>query len=82
MYPSGRRTGQYWPMSLNGYESAKERSERAIVANSLAAAQEEALTHAGNPTAKRVARKRAAEAAVELQQALDALQAERRQKKK
>ena len=65
-------------MSSNGYESARERSERAIVANSIAADHEEALAEAGNPTAKRVARKRADEAAAELQQALEALTAARR----
>lgn len=65
-------------MSSERHESAKERSERAIVANSVAAAQEEALADAGNPTAKRVARKRADEASTELGHALDALQAERR----
>jgi hypothetical protein len=61
-------------------ESANERAERAIVANSLAAAQEEALAEAGNPTAKRVARKRAEEASAELQQALDAVHAERQRR--
>ena len=63
-------------------ESANEWAERAIVANSLAAAQEEALTDAGNPTAKRVARKRAEEASADLQQALGALQADHRRKGK
>ena len=64
-------------MRFNGDESAKERSERAIVANSVAAAQEEAMAGAGNPTAIRVARLRAAEAAAELEQALNALTTER-----
>ena len=59
------------------HESAAQWCERALVANSLAAAQEEALAGAGNPTAVRVARKRAAAAEDELQLALTALQAER-----
>jgi hypothetical protein len=59
-------------------ESAEQWSERAIVANSVAAAQEESLANVGNPTAKRVARKRADEASDDLQHALDALHAERR----
>ena len=59
-------------------ESAAQWYERAIVADSMAAAQEEALAAAGNPTAIRVACKRAEEAAAELQQALEALQADRR----
>ena len=61
-----------------GHETAAEWYERAIVANSLAAAQEEALTDVRNPAAVRTARKRADEAAVELQRALEALQAHRR----
>ena len=60
------------------YETAAEWYERAIVADSLAAAQEEALATAGNATAVRVARKRAEAAAAELQHALAALQADRR----
>ncbi len=66
-------------MSASRSESVDEWFERAIVANSTAAEQEESLAAAGNPTAKRVARKRAEEAAADLQQALQALQAERRQ---
>lgn len=58
-------------------ESAEEWSERAIVANSVAAAREESLADVGNPTAKRVARKRAEEASADLGKALEALQAER-----
>lgn len=60
------------------HETTVEWYERAIVADSIAAAQEEALAAAGNPTAIRVARKRAEEAATELQQALAALQEDRR----
>lgn len=52
------------------------------MANSVAAAQEEALADAGNPTAKRVTRKRADEASAELGQALAALQTERRRQDK
>lgn len=65
-------------MSSERSESAEEWCERAIVANSVAAAQEESLADAGNTTAKRVARKRAEEASADLGKALDALQAERR----
>lgn len=65
-------------MSSERNESAEEWFERAIVANSVAAAQEELLADTGNPTAKRVARKRAEEAAADLGKALDALQAQRR----
>jgi hypothetical protein len=68
-------------MTSRRLESASEWAERAIVANSLAAAQEEALADAGNPTAKRVAGKRAEEASAELEQAL-ALHAERRRRRK
>lgn len=60
------------------HETTAEWYERAIVADSMAANQEEALASAGNPTAIRVARKRADEAATELQQALTALQQDRR----
>ena len=59
-------------------ESAAQWYERAIVANSVAAAQEETLANAGEPTAIRVAHLRAGEAASELQQALEALHEERR----
>lgn len=59
-------------------ESIEQWSERAIVANSLAAAQEELLAEAGNPTAQRVSRKRAEEASADLKEALDALQRKRR----
>jgi hypothetical protein len=69
-------------MTFTRLESASEWAERAIVANSLAAAQEEALADAGNPTAKRVAGKRAEEASAELEQALAALHAERRRRRK
>jgi hypothetical protein len=65
-------------MSSGRGESVEQWVERAIVANSTAAAQEEALAAAGNPTAIRVARLRAAEAAAELTQALDALRSQRR----
>lgn len=64
-------------MGVERNESATQWTERAIVANSVAAAHEESLADAGNPTAKRVARKRAHEASVDLGQALDALHAER-----
>lgn len=60
------------------HETTAEWYERAIVADSMAAAQEEALAGAGNPTAVRVAHKRAEEAADELHQALVALQGDRR----
>lgn len=59
------------------HESVAQWYERAIVADSPAAQQEEALAGAGNPTAVRVARKRAEEAHIELQQALAAFQAEK-----
>ena len=59
------------------HESAAQWYERAIVANSIAATQEEALATAGNPTAIRVARLRAEQAAADLQQALGALQTDR-----
>ena len=59
-------------------ESAQERYERAIVADSVAAAQEESISGVGNPVAKRVARKRAEEASGELNRALDALQEQKR----
>ncbi len=52
--------------------------ERAIVANSVAAAQEESLADQGNPTAKRVAAKRADEASADLDQALSAVRAEQK----
>lgn len=65
------------PMRFD-HEKPAQWYERAIVADSMAAAQEEALAAVGNPTAIRVARKRAEEAAAELQQALAALQADRR----
>lgn len=65
-------------MGFDRGESVGDWYERAIVANSVAAAQEEALADAGNLTARRVARKRADEAAADLKQALDALQAARR----
>lgn len=58
-------------------ESVQDWYERAIVVNSLAAAQEEELADAGNSTARRVARKRADEAAADLKQALAAVQAGR-----
>jgi hypothetical protein len=64
-------------MQSERQESASEWAERALVADALAAAQEEALAEAGNPTAKRVARLRAEEASADLKQALDALQAQR-----
>ncbi len=64
-------------MPLERGETAQVWYERAIVAKSVAAAQEESLADAGNPTAKRVARKRADETATDLQQALAALQTER-----
>lgn len=60
-------------------ESAGEWLERAIVANSVAAAQEESVAEKGNPTAKRVAAKRADEASADLNQALRAVQAEQQQ---
>lgn len=65
-------------MSSERSEAAEEWFERAIVANSVAAAQEELLADAGNPTAKRVARKRAEDASADLGKALEALQTERR----
>lgn len=66
-------------MGSSQRESIEQWSERAIVANSAAAAHEESLAEAGNPVAKRVARRRAEEAAADLQQALTALQTQRRQ---
>jgi hypothetical protein len=66
------------PMPVESGESTERWSERAIVANSVAAAHEESLADAGNPTARRVASKRADEASTDLEQALDALRAERR----
>jgi hypothetical protein len=65
-------------MSSGRGEAVQQWYERAIVAHSMAAAQEEAIAEAGNPIAKRVARKRAEEAAGDLQQALQALKTERR----
>lgn len=65
-------------MSSGRGETVQQWYERAIVANSMAAAQEESLAEAGNPIAKRVARKRVEEAAGDLQQALDALKTEKR----
>lgn len=53
--------------------------ERAIVANSVAAAQEESLAQEGNVTAKRVAAKRADEASADLSRALKAVKAEQQQ---
>lgn len=64
-------------MSSGRGESAGEWLERAIVANSVAAAQEESLADQGNQTAKRVAAKRADEASADLSRALRAVQAER-----
>jgi hypothetical protein len=58
-------------------ETVQQWYERTIVANSMAAAQEELLADAGNPIAKRVARKRLEEAAADLDQALNALKTER-----
>ena len=66
-------------MGLGRGESVQQWYERAIVANSTAAAQEELLADAGNETAIRVARKRAEAAAEDLRQALHALKTERRQ---
>lgn len=66
-------------MSSGRGETALQWYERAIVAHSVAAAQDELLADAGNPIAKRVARKRVEEAADDLHQALNALKAERRQ---
>jgi len=65
-------------MSSSRGESASEWLERAIVANSVAAAQEESLADQGNPTAKRVAAKRADEASADLDQALSAVRAEQK----
>ncbi len=65
-------------MSSSRGESAGEWLERAIVANSVAAAQEESLADQGNPTAKRVAAKRADEASADLDQALSAVRAEQK----
>ena len=65
-------------MSPRPAETAQQWYERAIVADSLAAADQELLADAGNDIAKRVARKRAEEASADLAQALNALQAERR----
>ena len=65
-------------MSPRPGETAQQWYERAIVADSLAAADQELLADAGNDIAKRVARKRAEEASADLAQALNALQAERR----
>jgi hypothetical protein len=58
-------------------ESIEQWCERAIVANSVAAAQEESLAEVGNPTAQRVSRTRAEEASADLKEALDALQRKR-----
>ena len=66
-------------MGVERNESVTQWSERAIVAHSVAVAHEESLADAGNPTAKRAARKRAEEVSADLDQALDALRAERRQ---
>ena len=67
--PAGRPAGP--PFMIDSmrfdHESAAQWYERAIVANSIAATQEEALATAGNPTAIRVARLRAEQAAVDLQ---------------
>ena len=60
------------------HESVAQWYERSIVEHSLAAAQEEALTDAANETAVRVMQKRTDQAAAEMQQALAALQAQRR----
>jgi hypothetical protein len=65
-------------MPVERGESTETWSERAIVTNSVAAAHEESLADAGNPTAQRVASKRAGEAYTDLEQALDTLRAERR----
>jgi len=65
-------------MSSSRGESAGEWLERAIVANSVAAAQEESLADQGHPTAKRVAAKRADEASADLDQALSAVRAEQK----
>lgn len=65
-------------MSSSRGESVQQWYERAIVANSTAAAQEELFADDGNETAIRVARKRAEEAAEDLAQALQALKTERR----
>jgi len=74
-----RRRVMIGVMSSGRGETAQQWYERAIVAASIAAAQEELLAEAGNPIAKRVARKRVEEAAGDLQQALIALKSERRQ---
>ena len=60
------------------HESVTQWYERSIVAYSLAAAQEEALTDAANDAAVRVMRKRTDQAATEMQKALEALQAQRK----
>ena len=65
-------------MNADDGGSVEEWAERAIVENSLAAAQEESLSEVGNPTAKRVARRRAEEASADLARALDALREKRR----
>ena len=65
-------------MGVERNESATQWTERAIVANSVAAAHEESLAEVGNPTAKRVARRRSDEASADLERALDALHAERK----
>ena len=70
--------GRMLGMSSSRGESVGRWYERAIVASSLAADAQESLAHVGNDIAKRVARKRAEEAAADLDLALDALQAERR----
>lgn len=62
-------------------ESAAQWYERAIVGNSLAAAEADSLAGVGNPTALRVAQKRADEASADLARALDAFLAERRASK-
>lgn len=59
-------------------ESVQDRYKHAIVDNSLAATQQELLADAGKPTAQRVVRQRAWEAAGDLGQALAALQTHRR----
>lgn len=65
-------------MSSGRGETVQQWYERAIVVHSVASAQEELLAEAGNPIARRVARKRVEEAAGDLQQALHALRTERR----
>ena len=65
-------------MSFRPGESTVQWYERAIVEDSMAAAQVESFAEAGNVTAKRVAAKRAEQAGADLGRALQALEAERR----